>query len=409
MRSARFLPLTLTTTLIWAGAAMVATAELETEEVAPLLSPVSGDGSSDSLPGSIDLASLLGLKHLSLEPQILTGTDETDTTAGLGYEYDRNFTDEGFEIKSAELVGQVHSDGVFVADISEASQVRFTHKVGLRLIDVVGMFEEPEPYAADIAPDIADLMDRWQDARDDWVDKDENCFECTREMKEIEEEAIRLFEHYGGRTNQPLFDRANANWPGIEQAVFPRRASDRFHVSLGIDGGAETDQKFSDGQWLGTVSLEGQIEHPWLDTPFWLLFGDRDFDWPYSHPALTLWVDASLIDPTENDAYKTIAGEDDNYGRVGVGAYYQTVLVNLGDTSPEDIGIELEYQFHHQFDAPAGVEDANLDETHYYRIRALLPYGSYVEYAGGRLPLDIDKEQAVRVGWSHEFGGGSGD
>ena len=66
-------------------------------------------------------------------------------------------------------------------------------------------------------------------------------------------------------------------------------------------------------------------------------------------------------------------------------------------------GIEFQYRYFHEADAPASVKAAKIDRFRLGMIRVNLKEDRFIAFSSGSLPFDRKKDRAVTIGWTYKL------
>jgi hypothetical protein len=173
-------------------------------------------------------------------------------------------------------------------------------------------------------------------------------------------------------------------------------------LSWDLDGNLETDQTFTDMQWVGSTQARLLLVRDWFDKPFALI---RGYDVPRDpHNRLGgpyLYGGIGIVDPSSNEARKNLLGsENEAFLRAHAGVNFRTELIEMAGML---VSLELDWKYYHEFDAPRLIQEKHLEDTSYFRAALLFPKGLFIEYTDGKLPLDLVNSQTVAAGLRYSF------
>lgn len=354
-------------------------------------------------------ADLLGLaKSLHLEPKVIEGTGSGDTTLGVAYRYERRL---GSLSGGRDFDLHLESRGLLVADPELSPERRLQHRLRLSVIDLLG--DSASDYERQRDPANGEVW-RWQHARLDaehqrlrGLYRQWTASEDDGERGTLLAQAQQLWRDRTGG----VIHVVDGKWVEIERAIEPvidevQQSTSDF-LTLTADIGVESDQRFRDVQVVGGVQLRGKFGL--LGAPLERLFElTRGYAAPIdyrNHDAGPyLWAGLEAVDASANESREAlVTSSDEQFLRVGLGAFYRNELLDLGQRGdPQPVGLELEWRYYFELDAPQAIEQAGFDQTSWFRARLLLPGDLVVEYTDGRQPLDLADSSTLFVGF--QFG-----
>jgi hypothetical protein len=199
----------------------------------------------------------------------------------------------------------------------------------------------------------------------------------------------------------------HGNTPEVEWEEFMMNmlVKPRFvFLSFDVDADAETDQTFSDVQFVGQAQLRGKILIDWFDKPFALLRGGQA---PIHHlnrnGGPLFWGGVGVVDASGVETREAIAGDEDEiFVRAHFGVSYRTEIYS-GSSPSRSLALELSWRYYHEFDAPGPLRAQDLDNTSYFKATLLFPGNYFLQYTDGKLPLDVESSSTVSLGWRHNF------
>jgi len=375
-----------------------------------------------SLEGVVtNLSSLLGLSsNLTVNLKGLTGTDKTNTTFGIEYDFKRNVLTNILGSKQRFLDLDIHSSGLIAFDAKKSPNHLLTH--GLRA-SVINLWPDTLLTGADAtkAQTTANQLTtqffllRWAPQQQIWKnDKNSVAGKAARqEMTKIVNEATAYLKEAELPYKRIEPDDENQFWyvsdgSGHRARVDNVTANNTVKPSLlflawDVDADAETDQTFDDVQLVGSTQLRAILKPDWFDLPFALIRGyktPRDFRNRNAGPYF--YGGASIVDASKNDSRQAItAGADDVFTRAHFGIGYRAELLPVTDKSV--IALELQWRYYHEFNAPAAIRQRNLEDSSYFKATLLFPGNVFIEYTDGRLPLDVEGASTIGLGWRYQF------
>jgi hypothetical protein len=374
---------------------------------------------------STNFANLFGLSsNLTINLKAITGTDGDNTTLGLQYSYERHiFTNlissnsTGFRNRYLDL--GLRSEGLITLEARKSPNRLLTHGLRLSLENLwpnTHLTGERSDQARKIAGDIARFRTQWLIQRDTWLEN-KNSFAGAEAYTNMALQ-VRAAETYLGGQNFTDYTDVEPDEEGglwYVRNAKGHRVRDRditikdtvysspFYLAWDLDADAETDQTFDDIQLVGGTQIRAFFKRDWFDKPFQWIRGyevPRDFRNRNNGPYL--YGGVSIVDASNNDSREAITGgEDDVFGRAHFGVGFRAELYQI--TAKEVLSVELQWRYYHEFDAPASIRRADLDNTSYFRATLLLPYNYFLEYTDGKLPIDVEGASTVSVGWRHNF------
>ena len=183
-------------------------------------------------------------------------------------------------------------------------------------------------------------------------------------------------------------------------------------IDVTANGGLESDQSFQQKSYVygGRVGLDVKAWNPSSQLARWNLF-----DWPFAalrylngtDPTFaplgstipTVLAGLSLVDPQDDDTREAL-GALDAYPRVQLEAAFRTLVLN-GPTGP--IYFQSGVRWFHELDAPAAIQQANLQTFSYLALALVSDQGPYFSYSKGRLPFDERRDQVYELGFKLYF------
>jgi len=154
--------------------------------------------------------------------------------------------------------------------------------------------------------------------------------------------------------------------------------------TFGVDLGIEADQEFKAKQSKISGFVYGQYES-WTKSSFIGAMGIV--------PSIRIGVDS--IDPNK-ETPRALAGDDSSYYRISGEA---SLWVPLGKFNDQPLALTFNYRTYDELSPSDITKNAKLDK---YRLRTYAlrgPYGLYVSYSSGQLPMNFQSEQLVELGF----------
>ena len=142
------------------------------------------------------------------------------------------------------------------------------------------------------------------------------------------------------------------------------------------------------------------------------------FDWPFALTRVATGVDSQFtpsgnaipslligidgVDPSDNEGRMKIDPDDSVYPRLRGEVAFKTVA---GRTpfSQENLVFSASYRYYKELDASSAIEAAGLDEHGYLAMTLGPNQGPYLSYTTGKLPLGVENEQVLGVGFRFNF------
>lgn len=368
-----------------------------------------------------NLSSLLGLSsNLTVNLKGLTGTDKTNTTFGIEYDFKRHVVTNLFGSKQRFLDLDIHSAGLIAFDAKKSPNHLLTH--GLRA-SVINLWPDTllkgdtATKAQTVARDLTAkfFLNRWSPQQETWKkDKNSEAGKKARaEMTRIVNEATSYLKEADLPYKRIEPDDENQFWyvsdsSGHRVRVDNVTANNTVKPSLlflawDVDADAETDQTFDDVQFVGSTQLRAILKPDWFDLPFALIRGyktPRDFRNRNAGPYF--YGGVSIVDASKNDSRQAITGGvDDVFTRAHFGIGYRAELWALTET--KSLALELQWRYYHEFNAPVTIRQRNLEDSSYFKATLLFPGNVFIEYTDGRLPLDVEGASTIGLGWRYQF------
>lgn len=106
------------------------------------------------------------------------------------------------------------------------------------------------------------------------------------------------------------------------------------------------------------------------------------------------------VDPKDDTARKQALGG------ASLEPYYRwdfEFLYMIPISSEKITGLELNYRYFMENDAPAAIKAASLDEFQLATIRLALQHDLYLAYSSGKLPFDRKDDQIFQIGFSYKL------
>ena len=358
---------------------------------------------------SVTFADWLGFaKGLQIDPKVISATDDSGTTFGIEYKYNRARR-TGLS-GNTDLSFSLHSEGLVGVDSKVNYNHFLTHGFSLSVLDIFPREEIEDKEMVEEHKKLAGVINRkyfrpWQKL----AEKEAKTDDDRAAMTDLYNSAKTDLEPYGellvGPNGQQWELRdERGNTKGFINALYDRVVKRRVvYLMADLNAEAETDDRFTDAQLVGSASLRAKLEMPFLDFPFEMLRsgGGRPKSFLNRKGGPYIWGGIGLVDPSNNDTRKAIALEDDTFLRAHVGLFYRTEVLSLD--AEKSVALELTWRYYHEFDAPRGIRQEKLDETSYFRVTLLFPKNLFIEYTNGKLPLDVQNAETIMGGWRYNF------
>ena len=75
----------------------------------------------------------------------------------------------------------------------------------------------------------------------------------------------------------------------------------------------------------------------------------------------------------------------------------------VGIMNDQVVWASLGWRYYREFDAPSAIEAAELDEHSFFAAKVDLPGGMFLSYSAGKLPLDVDADSILALGFQTSF------
>ena len=153
--------------------------------------------------------------------------------------------------------------------------------------------------------------------------------------------------------------------------------------TFGVDLGLEADQEFKAKQKKISGFVYGQYES-WTKSSFIGAMGIV--------PSIRIGVDS--IDPNK-ETPRALAGDNSSYYRISGEA---SLWVPLGRFNDQPLVLTFNYRTYDELSPSDITKNAKFDN---YRLRTYAlrgPYGLYVSYSSGQLPMNFQSEQLIELG-----------
>lgn len=192
---------------------------------------------------------------------------------------------------------------------------------------------------------------------------------------------------FTARTNALLLDIDNPASEDelnamFENALAPLNGYQWY--TFGLDLGLEADQEFKAKQNKVSGFVYAQYES-WTKSSFIGAMGIV--------PSIRIGIDS--IKPND-ETPRAIAGDNSSYYRISGEA---SLWVPLGKFNDQPLVLTLNYRTYDELSPSDTIKNEKLDK---YRLRTYAlrgPYGLYVSYSSGQLPLNFQAEQLVEIGF----------
>ncbi len=390
-------------------------ADAETNVPPATSTPTSSSSSAFDVPSPFQVwmadvtKTLPFLQGLEINPQFVTSPDNKGSTFGISYQYNRDIVAFPNSLVG-DLGVSLHSDGLFLADRKTIPHNVFTHSIRFSWIDILPPKLGASSALADAA--VKTLAKQLGHEEDSWADTTD-----PGQKNAIFNEARKDFQPYGDLTVQQgqwyAKDKTGREQPLDNYLQGLRKLTPRaVFLSADLNGDIEHDQSLTNLQFVGGTEVRGKLIYPIFDWPFSIIRkimsgGDGQIkDWHNLAGGPDFWGGVGIVDGSHNDARKAVTTEHELFPRANAGVYYRNELWGLSET--ESLALELNWSFYYEFNAPSAIRAKHFDTTSYFKATLLLPFtakmgNAFVEYAVGRLPVDVSNGQTVSVGWRYNF------
>lgn len=185
-----------------------------------------------------------------------------------------------------------------------------------------------------------------------------------------------------------------------------------FLLDVAANLAIESDQDFSDKQYVYGAVVTGVPRNWNPKSPSNML---NFFDWPAAavrkatglddwQPRGTAWPSflaaVELVDPDENSARLAIDPDDDEYPRFRFELGYKSVVTEYED---DEIWLALGYRYYAEIGPSSQIRNADQHEFSYFAVSINHPSGLSLSYAAGRLPLDVEDDSVIELGFKFDF------
>lgn len=158
------------------------------------------------------------------------------------------------------------------------------------------------------------------------------------------------------------------------------------YYEFGLDAGLESDQDFDAQQTSLSAYLFGQYES----------WGNQSLlDILNVSPSARIGLDS--IDPND-DTPRAIAGDSSSFYRF---SGELSLWIPLQTRVP--LALTFNYRYYKELGASSAVEDANLDSFNLRTVSLTGTNGIFASYSSGRLPLDMQNDNVLEIGWRTYF------
>jgi len=196
------------------------------------------------------------------------------------------------------------------------------------------------------------------------------------------------------------------------------RLTTQFYFESAFDAHLESNQSFTEKQFVYAVRLAGEIK-PWgsiwtnnfdaldnwskfnlLDYPFAALRLLTGYDecgcfLPRGVSLPTVSVAIGTVDPQDEDPRTVIAGPG-SYTRFNAEVSFKTPVAHLnGDV----VSIAMNYRLYDELDAEAAVSAAGLNRFEYFVATLGTQNGPFISYSSGKLPFDAQSDVVYAIGF----------
>lgn len=206
--------------------------------------------------------------------------------------------------------------------------------------------------------------------------------------------------------------RAVNNDPGAAREL-REHFQDQVEVKLALNGGLESDQRFTSRNYTG--GLRASVVYT-PDAPDSLGRYLNVFDWPFALVRIATRLDDEFtvrggssfptfvghLDWVNTDAKdpRAAVGDTSNYPRLRGEVVFSTPVFQVAGFV---YNFKASYQYFHEIDASRQVRSADLDSFDYLSLALTTEEGLFVSYRTGQLPFDIGDGDALEVGWKFYF------
>jgi hypothetical protein len=371
------------------------------------VAPAAGSSPDPSADLQRGIAGLMAFaKNLTLTPKAVAGADGS-ATAGVEYAYSRPFLNF---VGGTELDLYFESRGTFVAEPELTPETRLSHKLRLTVIDLLAASQQDDFQQRRDADGVnwrrrAVLPDAQQKnlraLYRTWASQPAGTPSRADALAKLQMASV------AAGIGELTVDEATSSIAELDAYQKEPQRSRPF-LSFELNGGAETNQEFTRNQWVGGAEVRGKWGLPAVPLD-WVLtairgYGEKDVvDYRNYDGGLYFWAGVDLVDASDDEA-RTALTDDSQFARLGVGAYYRGELLSVMiDGQKQAVGLELEWRFYQEFDAPSAIEAADLGEMSWFRGTLLFPGNALLEYTDGRQPLDLTGGSQLFVGWRYSF------
>lgn len=171
-------------------------------------------------------------------------------------------------------------------------------------------------------------------------------------------------------------------------ADFFEQVGSTFYLDYGIDLAYETDQAFDAHNKLVSAFLIVSYEDFRRDS----FFGSNSIV-----PTVRITVDT--VEPG-NDSPRALAGDNSTYQRFSGEFHLSIPLIKILDVP---YLFSFNYRIYEEIGASNLVEQAGLDTYHLRTYSLSAPAGLVVSYSSGRLPLGLEEQQTIEIGFRTYF------
>jgi hypothetical protein len=355
-------------------------------------------------------AEWLGIaKGLQVEPKMIAATDGSGSTFGLEYRFQKELQ-RGVLSGKTDLSFSLHSEGLIGADTDVNYNKLLTHGLRLSILDIFPRKDiEDTNRIAEHQRLVRTINYKYYHP---WLELAKEKPNDTTELKRAElfDAARTELEPFGElkvggpENDQWLVQDERGQREGFVNVLYDRVVKRRIvYLAADLNADAETDDRFDDLQLVGSVGARAKFDVPQLDFIFEKLRhgGGPPKNFLNRKGGPYVWGGIGLVDPSNNDRRRAVAREDDVFPRAHFGLFYRTEVFSMD--AEKAVGLELTWRYYHEFSAPRGIRDENLDRTSYVRVTLLFPKNLFVEYTSGKLPLDVESSETVMGGWRYNF------
>lgn len=246
-----------------------------------------------------------------------------------------------------------------------------------------------------------------------------NNSQYKKETKRLAKLAVQCTTKHGDANTHLCNKEYNAITDHYRSAI-----GNNISLRLGGNIGVETDQGFSatnftygGSLFLGFKSYDDKDKIKYLnliDWPAAIIRGFAGFEGSgfspsgLYFPAVRFAIDQ--VEPNEKAPRVLLAGDDSNYTRLNIEAVYRSPLFKLGSTPLKKVVkgdvlyLTASYRYYKELSPSDAVVTAGLKHQRMWTfgLSGLLG-GLYLSYSTGELPMDVDRDNVVEIGFKKHF------